>query len=284
MPIDSAAVLSAPPCTTTWSWSPDEVILYQLAIGAGTRPTDPEELAYTYEPGLKVLPTFATQAAAQTAKLLLRSEGMSFDPKRLLQGEQEVAIHRPIPTSGEVHNRGQVIGVYDKGSAAIVVIEVTSADADGQPLFSNRLSFFIRGEGGFGGSGGPPGEASVPDREHDLAVYSTTLPQQALLFRLCGDKNPLHADPALAKAAGFERPILHGLCTYGIVCKAVVDAALGGDLDRIASYRARFAGSLYPGETVVTSLWRDGGHLHVRAQTQDDDRPLIKNGLITIRS
>src|SRR5512134_282186 len=142
---------------------------------------------------------------------------------------------------------------------------------------------FLRGEGGFGGERGPDIGNEPPDRKPDLVVESPTLPQQALLYRLCGDKNPLHADPEFAKIGGFDRPILHGLCSFGIVCKAVVDRALGGDVAKVAGYQARFAGVVFPGETLVTSLWREGDRFIVAAKTKERDTPVIANAAVTLR-
>src|SRR5207237_10378966 len=143
--------------------------------------------------------------------------------------------------------------VYAKGKGALVIVETTSATAAGEVLCVNRFSSFLRGEGGFGGDSGPVLADPRPVREPDLTIERPTLPQQALLYRLSGDRNPLHADPEFAKMAGFDQPILHGLCSYGIACKAVVDTALGGDVTKVARYQVRFAGVVFPGETLVTS-------------------------------
>ena len=147
----------------------------------------------------------------------------------------------------------------------------------------NRFAAFLRGEGGFGGEPGPAPGNEPPARDPDHVVESPTLPQQALLYRLSGDKNPLHIDPSFAQLGGFDKPILHGLCSYGIVCKAVVDSALGGDVAAVAGYRARFSGVVFPGETIVTSMWEEGGRIVVSARTKERDTPVISNAAITLR-
>jgi acyl dehydratase len=142
---------------------------------------------------------------------------------------------------------------------------------------------FMRGEGGFGGDPGPKAGNIPPEREPDLVTEPPTLPQQALLYRPCGDKHPLHADPEFAKLGGFDQPILHGLCSFGMVCKAVVDHALDGDPARVARYQVRFAGVVFPGETIVTSMWREGEGILIQARTKQRDTPVITNAAISVR-
>jgi acyl dehydratase len=157
-------------------------------------------------------------------------------------------------------------------------------DLDGAPLWTNTSSIFARGEGGFGGDRGPSGPGAPPERAPDAEITTRTLPQQALWYRLLGDRNPLHSDPAFAAAAGFPRPILHGLCTYGLVCKAVVDALLDGDVARVMSYEVRFAGVVYPGETLRTSVWQEGDRL-VLATTVDErgGAPALSGAELVVR-
>src|SRR5262249_14416363 len=251
MPIDREKALGADLGETTGSYGPDDVILYHLGIGAGFRATDPAELTYTFEKNLKVLPSFAVVASAGMTARARRPEGgpaagglrnvpgLSYNPALLLHGEQEIELHRPLPTAAELTTRGRIAEIWDKGKAALVVVEYATRDREG-PLYTTRMSLFLRGEGGFGGPPGPKPGNERPSRAPDGTVDSPTLPQQALLYRLNGDKNPLHADPEFAARGGFDRLILHGLCSFGIVCKAVVDAALGGDTQRVAGYAPRF--------------------------------------------
>ena len=283
MPVDVAKALAASLPEIPYTWDADRVILYHLGVGAGADPTAPGELEYAYEKHLKVLPSFAVVPAFPFVGAIARIPGLTVNVALILHGEQDVELHRPIPTSARVVTRGRVAGIYDKGKAALVVIEAETATEQGEKLFTNRFSIFCRGEGGFGGESGPRPSHEAPTREPDHRFESPTLPQQALLYRLSGDKNPLHADPEFAKLGGFERPILHGLCSFGAVCKAVVDGAVGGDVGRVARLQARFAGVVYPGETIVTSVWAEGSRLVLAAQTRERGSPVLSNAAITLR-
>lgn len=286
MPVDPSRAVGAQVGDTTTSWDEDQVILYHLAVGAGSDPIAPGELDYCYEPGLKVLPSFGVIPAQAAMLGILNGSvpGLSFNPMLLLHGEQELEVLTArVPPAATARSVGRVAAVYDKGKAALVVIEVDTTASSGEPLFRNRFSLFLRGEGGFGGDPGPRGAEPPPDSAPDLVVESPTLPQQALLYRLLGDKNPLHADPAFAAAGGFERPILHGLCSYGVACKAVVDGMLGGDTTAVAGYRARFAGVVVPGDTIVTSMWRRGERIHLAAADKERGTPVLANAVVTVR-
>jgi acyl dehydratase len=284
MPIDPSKALGAEIKGGSFRWDRDRVILYHLGIGAGVPQTDPNELTYTYEKNLKVLPSFGVIPAFGSLGGIGMVPGLQFNPVMLLHGEQDLEIRKPIPVEGEVETTGKVAGIYDKGKAALVVLETESKlKGESEPLFVNRFSLFLRGEGGFGGESGPPPGNEAPGRAPDGVVESKTMPQQALLYRLSGDKNPLHADPGFAKMGGFDVPILHGLCSYGIVCKAVVDNALGGDTAKVARYQARFAGVVFPGETIVTSFWKEGNTILIDAKTKERGTPVITNAAITTR-
>ena len=284
MPIDLGKVVGARLPDLSSRWSEQDVILYHLGVGAGDPPTAETELSYCYEGNLKVLPSFATIPPFETIANVIGLDGIDINPMLLLHGEHEIEIHRPLPVAAKVRSASRVTGVYDKGKAALIVVETVSSDEKG-PLFTNRASLFARGEGGFSdvnapGQGRPERDApgwqdEMPARPADLIVESRTIARQALLYRLSGDRNPLHVDPAFAAIAGFDRPILHGLCTFGIVCKAVVDHALGGNTAALTSYRARFAGVVFPGETLLVSLWRDQEVLDIRASAVERDRPVL---------
>jgi acyl dehydratase len=283
MPIEPDKAVGHTFPTAKSSYRQDDVILYHLGIGAGVPATDPGELEYTYEKNLKVLPSYAVIPIFGAMGGIMSVPGLKFNPALLLHGEQDCEIHRPLPVAASLESQAKIAGVYDKGKAALAVVEVATKEEGGAPLFTNRFSMFLRGEGGFGGERGPDIGNEPPDRKPDLVVESPTLPQQALLYRLCGDKNPLHADPDFAKIGGFDKPILHGLCSFGIVCKAAVDEALGGDVTKVARYQARFKGVFFPGETMVTSIWREGSRLLIASASKERGTPVISNACITVR-
>jgi acyl dehydratase len=284
MPIDLSKALGATLPASTSSWGPDNVILYHLGIGAGVgKATDAKELEYTYERNLKVLPSFAVIPVFGAIGGMNSVPGIDINLMMVLHGEQEVIIHRPIPTLAKVESAAKVAGIYDKGKAALIVMDVETKEVGGQPLFTNRFTIFARGEGGFGGEPGPKTSNEAPSRTPDAVVESPTVPHQALLYRLSGDKNPLHCDPDFAKMAGFDTPILHGLCSFGVVCKAVVDKMLDGAVEKVAGYGARFAGVVFPGETIVTSMWKEGNKIIIAAKTKERDTPVISNSAITLR-
>ena len=283
MPIDPKLASNATFEKTHAAWDQDDVILYHLGVGAGVgKATDPKELEYTYERNLKVLPSFAVVPVFSALGHLGAIPGVSINFALVLHGEQDVEIHRPIPPSAKIETTGRVAGLYDKGKAALIIMEVETSEKGGDKLFTNRFSIFARGEGGFGGDAGPKAVNEAPTRAPDKVVESRTLPQQALLYRLSGDKNPLHADPEFAKIGGFDKPILHGLCSYGIVCKAVVDGMLEGDVTRVARYQARFSGVVFPGETIVTSMWKEGNKILISAKSKERDSVAIANSAITL--
>lgn len=280
--MDPEKVLGAPLVVGRSSWTADEVILYHLGLGAGDRPTDHEQLRYVYEDDLKVLPSFGVITAQPVAAQVLSSPYLVFDPARMLHGEQELVVHRPLPECADATSTGRVVGLYDKGKAALAVIEVELADVGG-PLCTNRFVSFLRGAGGFGGDPGPAATKTVPDREPDTIFEVPTLPQLPAIYRMSGDRNPLHIDPAFAARAGFERPISHGLCTWGMTCKAVVDELLGGDTTAVASWSGRFVGVAFPGETLVVSTWGEGDRIAVEVLSKERATPVLANGLLAVR-
>jgi acyl dehydratase len=271
VPIDPDVALGAQLPAEDFSWSTSDVLLYHLALGAGGDPVDPRELRYTIEDGLQVLPTFGV--VAQTVHRFeppaVEYPGISIDLAKVLHGTQRVDVHQPLPVDGQARASARITGVYDKGSAAVIETETVVSDLDGRPIWTNTSSIFARGEGGFGGDRGPSGPSGPPERAPDAVIVTPTAPQQALWYRLLGDRNPLHSHPEFAAKAGFARPILHGLCTYGMVCKAVVDAELDSDATLVGGYGVRFAGVVFPGETLRTSVWREDGRL-VLATTVDE--------------
>ncbi|TLF92244.1 3-alpha,7-alpha,12-alpha-trihydroxy-5-beta-cholest-24-enoyl-CoA hydratase [Nocardia cyriacigeorgica] len=286
MPIDPKIALGAELPSREFAWTASDVQLYQLGLGAGARWTDPAELRYLDDRTPKVLPTFATVAPTlhETEPPKVSYPGIDIDLAKVVHGHQEIEVHRPIPASGKATARGRITEIWDKGSAAVVVREYTVIGSDGAPLWTDRSSIFAKGEGGFGGERGPSTKSELPDRTPDFDVTTPTLPQQALLYRMLGDRNPLHSDPEFARAAGFPNPILHGLCTYGIVCKTATDTVLDSDASRVTGFRARFAGVLYPGETIRTRIWRGDGELIIGASVVErDDAPVLADVRLTFQ-
>ncbi|MDF1604121.1 MaoC/PaaZ C-terminal domain-containing protein [Nocardioides sp. YIM 152315] len=289
MPIDRDAALGADPSVREVGWTRRDVLLYHLSLGAGRQADTDPELAWTYERDLQVLPTFAAVAgqgvsAGDLPAPGLNLPGIDIDLRRILHGGQAHTVHRPLPASGRARIATRVAELWDKGKAAVIVLEATATAPDDEPLWTSRMQIWARGEGGFGGDPGPEQPAHRPERAPDAVLESATTPGQALLYRLNGDLNPLHADPAFAAAAGFDRPILHGLATYGTVAKALVDHVLDGDAARLESIAVRFAGVVVPGETIRTSLWRDGDRIDFVATCPErDDAPVLTHATARVR-
>ncbi|AZS87607.1 MaoC/PaaZ C-terminal domain-containing protein [Streptomyces griseoviridis] len=283
MPIDAAKALAAEPRTGEITWTRKDVLLYHLGLGAGTPATDPGELRYTLESRLHVLPSFATVAGSGSPGVIsgLSVPGVDVDLARVLHGGQSLTLHRPLPAEGTATATGGIAAVYDKGKAAVLVMRTEVSDGQG-PLWTNDAQIFVRGEGGWGGDRGPSTRLEPPTGPPDRTLERRVREDQALLYRLSGDWNPLHADPEFAARAGFERPILHGLCTYGMTLKAVVDTLLDGDPARVRHYTARFAGVVFPGETLRTRMWRQGGgSVRVAVSAADrDDAPVLADTVV----
>jgi acyl dehydratase len=290
MPIDPSAALAAPAVTAASSWDADRVILYHLGVGAGASPTDPDELRYVYEPQLVVLPTFSMVVAAAASTSAVNGPGLEYDPGGLLQVGQDLEVHQPLRASGTAVSAARVEAVWDKGRAAVFVVAVETTADDGSLLCRNRLTLYARGAGGFGGDPGPPTHeppASPPAAVlHEMHV--PTIGQLAAIFRLTGDRTPLHIDPVAARAAGLGRPTLPGLCTWGIACKALVSRLLSGDPARVRRFSVRFTGPIHPGETIGLRWWeQDGADRPPRAFAFDAhvverDAPLLDRGLLVV--
>ncbi|MFF9057989.1 MaoC/PaaZ C-terminal domain-containing protein [Streptomyces sp. NPDC014882] len=282
MPIDAAEALAAAPRTGEISWDREDVLLYHLGIGAGVPATDPGELRYTLESRLHVLPSFATVAGGGPPGVIgaLSVPGVDVDLARVLHGGQSLTLHRPLPAEGAATATGRIVAVHDKGTATVLVMRTEVTDANG-PLWTDEARIFVRGEGGRGGDRGPSARPDPPAGAPDRTVERRTREDQALLYRLSGDRNPLHADPDFARAAGFDRPVLHGLCTYGITLKAVVDTLLDGDVARVRAYAARFAGVVFPGETLRIRMWRGAGAVRLAVSAVErDDAPVLTDAIV----
>lgn len=264
--------------SSIYEYSEKDVMLYALGVGVGR-----EDLQFVYEQDLKVLPTFAVIPAFPA--LFAMGAAMDVNPMMVLHGEQRIELLAPIPTSGTLETTPCVKAIYDKGKGALVVIEAETVDVKtGRMLFKNVFGAFARGEGGFGGDRGPSGPRNTPpDRPPDAVVEMKTLPQQALLYRLSGDMNPLHADPNFARMGGFETPILHGLCTFGHVGRAVLARYCGNEPTRLKSFEARFAGVVYPGETIVTEMWKeDERRVVLQARTRERGELVVNGAAATV--
>jgi acyl dehydratase len=242
------------------SWTSTDCLIYAIGVGAGA--TDPTgfELEYTTENSRgitqRVLPTFPVVVRGGEGAFAAIGE---FNVAMLVHGEQAVELHAPLPTEGRVSAVTTITGIYDKGSGAVVATETRATDAgSGHPLYTTRSSAFIRGEGGWGGDRGPSGRRELPDRQPDHTVTYQTRPDQALLYRLSGDRNPLHSDPQFAALAGFDRPILHGLCTYGFTGRALLHTVCASDPDRLVAMEGRFSKPVFPGEALTVRVWETG--------------------------
>jgi acyl dehydratase len=254
-------------------------MLYALGVGfCQADAIDEEELRFVFESDLKVVPTAAT-VIARDPSLLHRS---GLDMRMMVHGEQRLTVHRPMPSAGEIAVTSRVTHCFDKGTGkgAVLLTETDVRLISGEPLCTLGSTFFARGDGGFGGpQGSGPAPHPIPDRTPDHRIELPTGQNQALLYRLCGDRNPLHADPRFARAAGFPRPILHGLATYGIMCRGVLKALCNYDPAQIKRFDVRFSAPIFPGETLVGELWRDAHIVSFRARIKERDAVVLNNGL-----
>ena len=258
------------------SWTSKDALLYAVGVGAGTN-----ELAFTTEntkdTPQRVLPTMPVVLGGGGAAM---GRIGTFNPALLVHGQQSVTLHRELPADGKATAVGKVAAMYDKGKAAVVVFETNATGEDGQPLFTTTMSAFIRGEGGWGGDRGPSGpQNEPPERAPDHQVTYQTSPDQALVYRLSGDRNPLHSDPSFAAMGGFDRPILHGLCTYGFTGRALLHTLAGSDPSRFHHIEGRFSSPVIPGEALTISMWEIGNGEAVFT-TAVGDRTVIDQGLV----
>jgi acyl dehydratase len=250
------------------SWTSKDGLLYAVGVGAGT-----DELPFTTEntkdtPQL-ILPTFAVIVGGGGAPF---NKIGSFNPAMLVHGEQGIELFDAIPAEGEIESTGRVSAIWDKGKGAVVEMESESTlVSTGKPLLKTRMSAFIRGEGDFGGERGPSVKFEAPTRKPDHEVTYTTRQDQALTYRLSGDRNPLHSDPSFAKMGGFDKPILHGLCTYGFTGRALLHTVCGGDPARFKAMDARFSKPVMPGDSLTICMWVDGNECTFQTKNQDGD-------------
>ena len=281
MPIKYDEVMALKNFGQKYAYTDREVMLYAVGIGMGADPMDEKELCFVNEAGfsqreLKVVPTFASVAAWGAAP-------GHIDTNRLMvvDGERDITFHKPMPTAAHITADADVIGAYDKGKdkGAVIIRRTVLRDDNGEKLATLIASQFARGDGGFSGpSEGQPEPHKVPSRAPDRSVDIATTPGQALVYRLCGDRNPLHSDPEFAKRAGFPRPILHGMCTYGITCRGVLQTYADYDASAFKQHVVRFSAPVYPGETVTMDLWKDGNVISFEAKVKARNVTVIKNG------
>lgn len=291
MPIDPSVAIGADVGTRTFSWTESDVLLYHLGVGAGAREGDnlsPDALRYTLDgPALQVLPSFGVVVPTfhETDPPPLDLPGCDINLAQVVHGSQSISVSGPLPTSGTATLTTTLTDVWDKGKAAVIWQEGVATSESGDELWRVRSSIFVKGEGGWGGDRGTAEPVVIPEREPDLLASYDVTPQQALLYRLCGDRNPLHADPDFAKAAGFPAPILHGLCSYGIVLRELTDGLLGGDATLVRDFTSRFAGVIFPGETIQVAGWREGGRIVASATIGGGDRdgsPVLADCVLTV--
>jgi acyl dehydratase len=281
MPIDPEALRQWPIAEIEHTYTARDTMLYALGLGCGADPLDENQLRFVYEGRLQALPSMAVVLGYPG--FWIGDPATGADWKKVLHGEQVIEIFKPLPAAATVIGKSRVTGLFDKGKdkGAVLVSERDVVDkSTGDVLCRLTSTTMLRGDGGFGGPSGPlPAPHPLPDRASDLTVSIDTLPQAALIYRLSGDYNPLHADPAVARSGGFEKPILHGLCTFGVVCRALLDAVCGNDPSKLRKMQVRFSAPVFPGETIVTEFWKEpGGVVSFRAEVKQRDLVVINNG------
>jgi acyl dehydratase len=288
MPIDYDDMMQAGVTGLVSRYDEKDVMLYALGVGFMRDPLDLNELPFVYEQNLKVVPTFASALPRGVAPIEKQRNATksSINLMLVVDGERRITFHKPLPIKAELIAEERTIGVYDKGKehGAVVVTEREVRDAASQEkLFTIVSSLFARGDGGFGGpfpnerSHGGPEPHPIPARAPDLVKECDTRPDQAFLYALSGDRNPLHRDPAFAKLVGFPRPILHGLCSYGTACRAILSTIGKYQPERIRQFDVRFSKPVFPGETIVTEIWADGGVISFRAHVKERDGVVVLN-------
>lgn len=283
MPLDYEKLMATEVVDLPLSYNDAEAILYALSIGMGRDPVDLKELPYVYEQGaaFKTVPTLASVLVPD-----MFPPGLGWDFSQVLHSEQRMTLYRPLPPKAELLINKRVVGAYDWGvkKGALILFEAEGRLAsDDTVLFNLGCTVMARGDGGFGGpSGTGPRPHRAPRRDPDLSCDIQTREDQALLFRLTGDRNPLHADPAVAASAGFNVPILHGMCTYGIACRAILKTICDYDFTLIESFEARFTAPVLPGDVITTDMWQDGNVISFRCTVKDRDVIVLRNGKCTL--
>ncbi len=270
MALDYDHMMSLKSENQAFSYSGRETMLYALGVGMGRKPLDERELNFVYEKDLKTIPTMSSVIAWGAGRL--NESGINY--MMVVHGEQSLTMHQPLPPMADILADSRVTGVYDKGKdkGAIITTETVVKLASGEKLCTMGSTTFARGDGGFGGSpDGAPKPHALPNRAPDRQISAETKDDQALLYRLSGDRNPLHIDPEVAKMAGFPKPILHGLCSYGSACRAILTEVCNYDHAKIKEFNVRFSAPVFPGETLLLDLWEDADVLSFRARVKERD-------------
>ena len=281
MPINYDEIMSMTSENVEISYSDKDSILYSLGVGLGNDPMNMAELKYVYENSQVALPSMATNFQYHSPLLLKANINFIL----VVHGEQKLSFSNPLPVSGDFISNAKVIGCYDKGAGKGAIIEVETTinqKKDNTEICKLVSTTFARGDGGFGGPESPKNEIFKPEGDPDFVHEIKTKPDQALIFRLSGDYNPLHSDPNFAKTAGFEKPILHGMCTYGIACRSLVEIVCEGDAKRLKKFDCRFSSPVYPGETIVTEMWKNDSKVYYQSKVKERDKIVIKNGVSEI--
>jgi Acyl dehydratase len=282
MAIDYPAILSRQFATETISYTANKTMLYALSLGIGADPLDERQLRFVYESNLIALPTLACVLGHRSIKDM----DLGIDYSKVVHGDQSLTIHRSLPAAGTVVSSSRVEDVIDRGvgKGALLLLRRSLTDqANGELLAEVRMGILCRGDGGFDASARPvPALPALPERVPDATFEQVTSSQMALLYRLNGDFNPLHADPAIARRAGFERPILHGLATFGIATRAIVWTSCDGDPSRIRSVAGRFSAPVYPGDTLRTDIWCDGSLVSFRTTALGRNAVVLNNGRVEL--
>lgn len=283
MALDYDTLMSKVETDLRFSYTDADSMLYALSVGMGQDPVDMRELPYVYEQGtsMKTVPTLATVLVPEMFPV-----GLGWDYNQILHSEQRLRLYRPLPPAADLLINKRVVDAFDRGPklGALILLEAEGRLAsDDTVIFNMGCTIVARGDGGFGGPRGkgiPPHRA--PRREPDLSCDITTRPDQALLYRLTGDRNPLHADPVQARAVGFDRPILHGLCTFGVACKAILQTICDYDYTLIEEFDARFSAPVMPGDTITTDMWQDGNIVSFSCSVKERDAIVLRNGKCTL--
>lgn len=284
MPVNVDRLLALKIPERKFSFSTRDTMLYALGVGFGQDPLDNDELHFVFEKQLRPVPTMA--AVIGWDRTWIPATGLNWP--LVVHGEEHLTIHRLLPVSGSFTIRSKVLNLIDKGKEKGAILQIETVALDGnEPVFTRTSSFFARGDGGFSNSAQQSRSMmpahSAPGREPDLCVEAATMPISALLYRLSGDHNPLHSDPAVAHAAGFPKPILHGLCSYGHACRVVLKSFCGYNPNKIGSFDVRFSAPVFPGETLQILMWKETNGVSFEAHVKERNVQALKNGYASFR-